>query len=157
MGHISLVATPRPLSHFPFRPELSQNKHFKPSFSETHFNVWGEDSRFHTANIWSKDWEIFPEVNFCLFSGRFWKKWSNPEKSISSWIVILKRLVKPTSVYSELKLLSMTQIPSVLKDAQSVGLMTAYHNYLITNMVSPPSQSHVSWSLSRDILLTDDG
>ena len=28
------------------------------------------------------------------------------------------------------------QIPSVLKDAQSVGMMTAYHNYLITNMVS---------------------
>ena len=27
------------------------------------------------------------------------------------------------------------QIPSVLKDAQSVGMMTAYHNYLITNMV----------------------
>ena len=28
------------------------------------------------------------------------------------------------------------QIPSVLKEAQSVGLMTAYHNYLITNLVS---------------------
>ena len=27
------------------------------------------------------------------------------------------------------------QVHTVLKDAQSVGMMTAYHNYLITNMV----------------------
>ena len=46
----------------------------------------------------------------------FWKGWFNPTVSFSN------KYFNP-------------QIPSVLKDAQSVGMMTAYHNYLITNMV----------------------
>ena len=29
------------------------------------------------------------------------------------------------------------KIRTVMKQAQSVGMMTAYHNYLITNMVKP--------------------
>ena len=52
------------------------------------------------------------------------------------------------------------QVHTVLKDAQSVGMMTAYHNYLITNMVGTWHSlltrfSIISLPLLQDLHLVD--
>ena len=46
---------------------------------------------------------------------------------------MMELLMMISKIHMENKAIDKTQVSQVLKDAASVGMMTAYHNYLITN------------------------
>ena len=53
--------------------------------------------------------------------------------------LILRKILREVKQSGEIHLVvdcEHDKIEMVMKEAQAVGMMTAYHNYLITNMVS---------------------